>query len=170
MKVLMSLVSGRSTVFGNDGAQKRNVITCAGKIMQSSSPQHSAGSFFFHHLRANHILSEDFPTNFTDPPYFPQLIASSLQSPIMGSVPSLSQFWCFLIRVAVPSSEVSTERWVRNNLSLIRQRGTHSLLEHRNRGVAVYTVISPRNSDSKGGSVRPPAIICFLRKDKKVTT
>lgn len=164
----MSLFSGGSTVFGNDGAKnkKKRHYLC-GKIMQSSSPQHSAGSFFFHHLRANHIPSEDFPTNFTDPPTSPQLIASGLKSPIMGSVPSVFQFWCFLIRVAVPSSEVSTERWVRNNLSLIRQHSTYGLLQHRNRGVAVYTVISPHKSDSEGGSGRPPTIISFLKEDKK---
>lgn len=80
------------------------------QITQSSSLQHSAGGFFFHRLRVNHILSEDFPTNFIDSPTSPKLIASGLQSPIMSSLPSVSHFWCFLIRVAVPSSQVSTQR------------------------------------------------------------
>lgn len=65
------------------------------QIMQSTSAL--SRHFSSYHLRANHILSKDFPANFFNPP---QLIASRLQSPIILSIPSalISSVFKFMLR------------------------------------------------------------------------
>lgn len=157
----MSLVSGRSTVFGNDGAQKRNVITCVGKSCRVAllSTQQAASSSIISGpiISCQKTFQQISPT-----PYFPAVNCFRSQESNYGLGTFSVSFLVFSNQGSCSFEwSFNWERWVRNNLRLIRKHGTYGLLEHRNRGVVVYTAISPYSSDSEGGSVRPPIIISF---------